>query len=73
MSNLRFANSFKASDPTGKQIVIERYIRFDGATQVGGELKAADGRHVNFVRKGVYELVDGFNLIPLTSDDPNAP
>lgn len=36
------------------------------------ELRTTDGRDVNYIDKGSYEIVDR-PVIPITSDDPNAP
>lgn len=37
------------------------------------DLKTDDGRWVNYVAKGVYEIVSSPLMIRVTSDDPNAP
>lgn len=37
------------------------------------KLKTEDGRSVNRISKGVYDIVDVMGLIRVTSDDPNAP
>lgn len=37
-----------------------------------GELRTSDGRCVNRIEKGTYEIV-GRPMIRITSDDPNAP
>jgi hypothetical protein len=37
------------------------------------DLKTDDGRWVNYVSKGVYEIVAIPVMIRITSDDPNAP
>jgi hypothetical protein len=37
------------------------------------DLKTDDGRWVNYVAKGVYDIVGVPLMIRVTSDDPNAP
>jgi hypothetical protein len=37
------------------------------------EMRTDDGRHVNFLGPGEYEIVDGTRTIRITSTDPNAP
>lgn len=37
------------------------------------DLKTSDGRWVNYVAKGVYDIVGVPIMIRVTSDDPNAP
>jgi hypothetical protein len=37
------------------------------------DLKTDDGRWVNYVSKGVYDIVASPVMIRVTSDDPNAP
>lgn len=36
-------------------------------------LKTDDGKEVNYVGKGEYEIFDGIDVIKVTSDDPDAP
>lgn len=36
-------------------------------------LRTEDGRYVNYISKGRYEIVDEEANIPVSSDDPNAP
>ena len=75
--------SFQATDNNGNEYTIHMFRdRIDTTTMRSGvrtlapaalgELKTEDGRHVNRIDKGSYEIVD-FSMIPLTSDDPKAP
>ncbi len=75
--------SFQASDAAGNTHTIHMFRdRIDTTTMRSqtrtsapatlGELKTDDGRHVNRIDKGAYEIVDR-PMIPLTPDDPNAP
>ena len=36
-------------------------------------LRTEDGRYVNYISKGRYEIIDEDTRIPVQSDDPNAP
>ena len=71
---------FTATDSNGDEIVIFiEHGQFDVNTnQLGGKnrlpgLRTEDGRYVNYLRKGQYEIVDEDGNIPLTSTDPIAP
>ena len=71
--------TFRAVDKDGKKYTIHEFTNIiDVATREnpGGEaegtkfLRTSDGKHVNRMEKGKYEMV--FPPTSLTSDDPNA-
>ena len=79
----RQEGSFVATDAGGNEYTVFMYrdmidttnMHSRTRTQVPaalGELKTSDGRHVNRIDKGSYEIV-GRPMIPISSDDPNAP
>ena len=37
-----------------------------------GQLQTSDGRYVSYLSPGVYEIIDGVEIIRITSTDPNA-
>lgn len=71
---------FDATDVDGNIYRVYVYVNIVGFSDLSGrraerrglmELKTGDGRHVNAIEKGRYEIV-GHPMIPITSDDPNA-
>ena len=79
----RQEGSFVATDAAGNEykVVIYRdlidtsHLQSRTRTQAPaklGKLRTTDGRHVNRIDKGSYEIVDR-PMIQITSDDPNAP
>jgi hypothetical protein len=72
--------TFRAQAIDGKEFVIHVFqdiieIRTnDGIEEVEGlkSMKTSDGRSVNFIEPGSYEIV-GFPNIPISSKDPDAP
>lgn len=79
----RQEESFVATDADGNEYTVFNYCemidttdsRSRMPTQVPakmGNLRTSDGRAVNRVAKGSYEIV-GLPMIPITSDDINAP
>lgn len=82
MADRRRTRTFTASDPDGNEYTLfEDTLYSTGGTLNGsvGELdlgrkdyRTADGRKVNWIAKGRYEIV-GIKNIPLTSDAPDAP
>lgn len=79
----RQEGSFVATDCGGNEYTVIMYRDvIDTTTQHShvptqapaalGELRTSDGRDVNRIEKGSYEIV-GHPMIPITSDDPNAP
>ena len=73
--------TFIATDATGSEYRIHLYQwMLLGNTTAGPyeeeglrELVTQDGRHVNYVSQGQYDLVDADGFVRLTSDDPDAP
>ncbi len=78
---MRIENSFIAIDGRGKQykILVIRHSS-ESRTMHGryetpdalASLQTDDERAVNWIEKGKYEIV-GNPMIPITTDDPNAP
>ena len=79
----RREGSFVARDADGNEYTIIMYRGMIDTTHMHsrvrtevparlGELRTSDGRHVNRIAKGSYEIVDR-PMVPITSDDPNAP
>ena len=79
----RQEGSFVATDAAGNEYTVIIYRDLIDAsnmhsrtrTQVPaklGKLSTTDGRHVNYIDKGSYEIV-GRPMIHITSDDANAP
>ena len=74
------AQTFSAKDDEGNQYTIDMYVNMvdtstlDGRSERPGlkEFRTRNGRRVNWRGKGEYEIV-GHPMIPVTSDDPNAP
>lgn len=71
---------FIAKDPQGEEIVIFiEHGQFDAmSNQLGGKnrlpgLRTEDGRYVNYLKKGQYEIVDDEGNIPVSSNEPHAP
>lgn len=72
--------SFEAQGGDGRQYTLYVFTTFheawngSGYDRVAGlkSIRLGDGRSVNRVDKGRYEIV-GRPMIPLTSDDPAAP
>lgn len=71
---------FTAIDPGGEEIVI--FIEHGILDQTFGRqgekrrfpgLRTEDGRYVNYIRKGEYEIVDEDGNTPISSNDLNAP
>lgn len=79
----RQEGSFEAADADGNIYTVIMYrdmidtttshsrVRTQSPAALG-ELRTTDGRFVNRLEKGSYEIV-GRPMIPITSDDPNAP
>ncbi len=80
MSDLRYIGSFAAVDNGGNSYTIHEYMKVTHGRGSSGshsspnahDLRTDDGRHVNRVSKGVYEIM-GFETIRVTSDDSAAP
>ena len=80
MSELRYVGSFGAVDSGGNKYTIHEYVkvargRSSGKMYAAPEdkhLQTDDGRHINRVEKGVYEIM-GWQPIRVTSNDPAAP
>jgi hypothetical protein len=78
----RHTGTFAAFDKDGREYTIVEYAEFfdsgtldgpSGETATGRKFfQTANGKHVNQLGKGKYEIV-GLPSIPITSDDPNAP
>lgn len=81
MKETKHIGTFRAHDADGKEYRILVFQDFiiarsrAGTSRVPGmkSLKSADGDRVNFIEKGKYEIVTVFGMLPVTSDDPNAP
>lgn len=79
----RIEKSFTAVDSEGNEYTVTQYRKMIDTTTdrsavrtqtpaALAELRISDGRYVNYKGKGTYEIVDQ-PMIPITSDDPNAP
>lgn len=74
----KFMFSFVAKDADGKEVELSVYTDFIQIPTRGGvhetpgmkSIKTAEGRSVNRLDKGKYQIVGGQTL---TSDDPKAP
>jgi len=72
---------FTVKDAGGEEIVVfvEHGVfetSFVRKAQSDGRLpglRTEDGRYVNYLAKGKYEIVDDDGNIPVKSDDPEAP
>lgn len=73
---------FVAKDEEGKEYIIVETMEFVDATDrdgktttksLAGKFATIDGRSVNRVGKGHYELTGGWQMIKITSKDPKAP
>ncbi len=73
---------FVAKDEEGKEYIIVETMEFVDATDrdgktttksLAGKFATIDGRSVNRVSKGHYELTGGWQMIKITSKDPKAP
>ena len=71
---------FTVKDPSGEELVVFiEHGQFDATTsQLGGRnrlpgLRTEDGRYVNYIKRGEYEIVDDDGKIPVFSADPSAP
>jgi hypothetical protein len=64
-----------ATDPQGGRydldILSDYIVSTVGSAKALSRIKTKDGRHVNRLGKGKYQIMD--NGLDLTSDDPNAP
>ena len=80
---MKIVRTFTASERDGTRHTIhELRDEHDVGTMFTGprkshdalhDLKTDDGRWVNYVAKGVYDIVSSPIMIRITSDDPNAP
>ena len=80
---MRIVRTFTATERNGTSHTIhELQGEHDSGTSFSGprkgpdkqrDMKTDDGRWVNYVSKGVYEIVAIPVMIRVTSDDPNAP
>lgn len=75
MKELRHAGSFDAYDEDGEVNTILIFVEFSWSKPDGWIpgltlLKTTDGRHVNRIETGQYEIVE--DSFQLTSDDSNA-
>jgi hypothetical protein len=76
---MKLEGAFQARDKEGRVYLIEKWMKFADATTSAGRgmepvqpsLRTSDGRHVNRLGKGRYEIPE--DDIALTSDDPAAP
>lgn len=71
---------FVAKDTQGEEIVIFiEHGQFDAMNNhLGGKnrlpgLRTEDGRYVNYIKKGQYEIVDDEGNIRVASNDTHAP
>ncbi len=71
---------FTVKDPSGEELVVFiEHGQFDATTtRLGGTnrlpgLRTEDGRYVNYIKRGEYEIVDDEEKIPVFSADPGAP
>jgi hypothetical protein len=62
--------AFRATDPDGNVVIVEVWQDFHKTVRGNKTLRTKDGRHVNQLDYGKYQIQDGPEL---TSDDPNAP
>ena len=78
----RNEGSFVATDSEGNEYTITIYREMIDTTTNSSKvrtqtpaaiatLRTSDGRYVNYIRKGSYEIVDS-SMISITSDAPNA-
>lgn len=80
MNKVRKTGSFRAKAANGQQVTIEKLTTFivqdhsEGTVEIEGitDLRTTDGRTVNRVAKGHYQVLDPFP-IDVKSDDPAAP
>lgn len=78
---MRIVRTFKAVDAAGRGYTIHSLFDDPVGTDTGSreesdwlmELRTAEGKFVNPVRPGVYDITDGMETIRVTSTDPNAP
>ena len=79
-NELRQTGSFVATSEDGEEYTIHEFTKFidvgtrrDPTRQIRGlrELRTEDGRAVNHLEKGRYEIVQTGQI--LMSDDPDAP
>ena len=80
---MRIVKTFTAVDGDGRHHTIhELQGEHDAGTMFPGprassdemmELQTDHGQFVNYVGKGLYEVIQGTDTIRVTSDDPNAP
>lgn len=78
---IQHTGSFTAYDSSGRGYTIGVFQESsDTVTSAGGHLSpqdkrmtTADGLHVNWRGKGLYEIVGGDENVTVTSDDPHAP
>jgi hypothetical protein len=77
MARVAQTKTFTATDSNGRTYTILQFTNYLD-TGVGQEIegtkfyRTSDGRHVNPVSQGHYEII-GRPGIPLTSNDPDAP
>jgi hypothetical protein len=77
--NTKHTGTFRAKATDGREYTIDEFTEYlsghssSGAYNIEGLkfYKCDDGRYVNKIEKGKYEIVDIPN-IPITSDDPRA-
>jgi hypothetical protein len=80
---MRITGTFVATDNSGNEYTINVLQRehdtsteWDPRTMAADDLKELwtdDGRAVNFVATGVYDIISGAKMIRITSSDPDAP
>ena len=81
MKETKHIGTFTACDAEGKEYTVFVYQDFiisrglSGTSRTPGmkSMRTDDGEAVNFIEKGKYEVLTVFGMIPITSDDPNAP
>ena len=78
---VRHTGTFTAYDSNGRGYTIGVFQESaEAVTPAGGHVSpqekrmtTADGLHVNWRGKGLYEIVGGDENVTVTSDDPDAP
>lgn len=79
----RIVDTFTARDAAGNEHRIEvvRGFHATGVTSDSGtfapdmllELRTTDGRHVNRIAQGTYQIIAGLDVTPVWCSDPQAP
>ena len=67
---MKQVGAFRATDPDDDVVIVEVWQEFDRGIGKNKDLRTSDGRYVNRLDRGKYQI---FNGPELTSDDPDAP